>query len=288
MAYWQWGDASADQVVVCAHGLSRQGRDFDVLARSLVERSGGQVRVVCPDVVGRGRSDWLEDPMGYQIPGYAADMLAMLARLEANPAGLGGHQHGRADRHGAVRPARPAAAGQGQAPGAQRRRPGASAGRRSCASAPIWARPADSTRLQQAADAMWAISTGFGPHTPEQWLALSRHMVRPTRRRGRRRHAALRPGHSRCRFATITQESAAQGEAVMWQLYDAITAQTLLIRGATSDVLSPETAQAMTAARPQGAPGRVCRRRPCADADRARPGRLRHRFPARRRMTAGG
>ena len=81
MAYWQWGDPTAGHVVVCAHGLSRQGRDFDVLARALCERSQGQLRVVCPDVVGRGRSDWLKDPMGYQIPVYAMDMLSLLAQL---------------------------------------------------------------------------------------------------------------------------------------------------------------------------------------------------------------
>ena len=82
MAYWSWGDLSASQVVVCAHGLSRQGRDFDVLARALVARAGGQIRVVCPDVVGRGKSDWLKDPTGYQIPAYAGDMLALLAQLK--------------------------------------------------------------------------------------------------------------------------------------------------------------------------------------------------------------
>src|SRR5690606_28349617 len=53
------------------------GRDFDTLARALSTR----VRVICPDVVGRGQSDWLADAMGYQIPLYAADMLALLAHL---------------------------------------------------------------------------------------------------------------------------------------------------------------------------------------------------------------
>src|SRR5438067_10659567 len=81
MAFWQWGDTAADHVVVCVHGLSRQGRDFDVLAQSLVHRAGGRLRVVCPDVVGRGKSDWLKDPMGYQLPTYAGDMLAMLGQL---------------------------------------------------------------------------------------------------------------------------------------------------------------------------------------------------------------
>src|SRR6478736_8725472 len=81
MAFWQWGEATAPHLMVCAHGLSRQGRDFDVLARALVARSPTPVRVVCPDVVGRGRSDWLKDPAGYGIPTYIADMLQMLGQL---------------------------------------------------------------------------------------------------------------------------------------------------------------------------------------------------------------
>mgnify|MGYP000334763391 CR=1 FL=1 len=79
MAYWEWGDAANPRVLVCVHGLSRQGRDFDVLARAMA----GEYRVVCPDVVGRGRSDWLADPMGYNVPAYVADMVTLLARLDA-------------------------------------------------------------------------------------------------------------------------------------------------------------------------------------------------------------
>ena len=63
MAYWEWGDSSNPKVLVCVHGLSRQGRDFDTLARALSD----VYRVVCPDVVGRGQSDFLADPMGYQF-----------------------------------------------------------------------------------------------------------------------------------------------------------------------------------------------------------------------------
>jgi len=79
MAYWEWGDAANPRVLVCVHGLSRQGRDFDTLAQALCQH----YRVVCPDVVGRGRSDWLADPSGYQIPAYVADMVTLLARLNA-------------------------------------------------------------------------------------------------------------------------------------------------------------------------------------------------------------
>ena len=83
MAYWQWGNPLAAHVVLCVHGLSRQGRDFDVLAAHLVGAAQGNIRVICPDVVGRGESDWLKDPMGYQIPTYAAAMLALLGQLHA-------------------------------------------------------------------------------------------------------------------------------------------------------------------------------------------------------------
>ena len=84
MAYWQWGDVQSGHLVVCVHGLSRQGRDFDVLARALVERSDGALQVICPDVVGRGQSDWLKDPQAYQLGTYAADMLQLLSQLQAS------------------------------------------------------------------------------------------------------------------------------------------------------------------------------------------------------------
>ena len=83
MAYWEWGDAANRKVLVCVHGLTRQGRDFDRLAQALIEKSPHPLQVICPDVVGRGRSEWLSQPAGYQIPQYAADMMAMLAQLNA-------------------------------------------------------------------------------------------------------------------------------------------------------------------------------------------------------------
>ena len=81
MAYWQWerADGASDRVLVCVHGVSRQGRDFDVLARAMQDGW----RVVCPDVVGRGESDRLADPAAYLLPTYVADMVTLLARLDA-------------------------------------------------------------------------------------------------------------------------------------------------------------------------------------------------------------
>ena len=77
MAYAEWGDRDNADVVVCAHGLSRNGRDFDTLAKALL----GRHRVVCPDIVGRGRSDRLANYRGYVFPQYVADCITLIARL---------------------------------------------------------------------------------------------------------------------------------------------------------------------------------------------------------------
>lgn len=80
MAYWEWGDADNDKVLICVHGLTRCGRDFDEVAQRLAPSH----RVVCPDIVGRGRSDWLADPMGYSVPQYISDILTLIARLDVD------------------------------------------------------------------------------------------------------------------------------------------------------------------------------------------------------------
>ncbi|MCB2009935.1 MAG: alpha/beta hydrolase [Geminicoccaceae bacterium] len=72
------GPADADQVIVCVHGLTRNAHDFDILAASLA-RSGA--RVLSIDVVGRGGSSWLEDPQGYAVPVYTAQLIAFLRKL---------------------------------------------------------------------------------------------------------------------------------------------------------------------------------------------------------------
>ncbi len=243
MAYWQWGDAAAGHVVVCAHGLSRQGRDFDTLARSLVARSPQPIRVVCPDVVGRGRSDWLKDPMGYQIPAYAADMLGLLAQLQPERLDWVGTSMG--GLIGMVLCGQPGL----PLPVPVRRLVLNDVGPsiRWEALARIGAYLGQTGRfadLQQAADATWAVSTGFGPHTPQQWLELTRAMVRPIGDGSGALTLHYDPAIA-VAFHTVTAESAAQGEAALWQLYDAIRADTLVLRGAQSDLLSPDTARAM-------------------------------------------
>ena len=77
MHYYDWGDPSNPRVLVCIHGLTRQGRDFDFLAQSLQ----GDFRVICPDIVGRGLSDWLAAKGDYGYPQYMADVNALIARV---------------------------------------------------------------------------------------------------------------------------------------------------------------------------------------------------------------
>ena len=77
MAYHEWGDPNNQNVLICVHGLTRRGSDFNVLAKAMSDR----YRVICPDVVGRGDSNWLPNPMLYGIPQYVADMVTLIARL---------------------------------------------------------------------------------------------------------------------------------------------------------------------------------------------------------------
>lgn len=245
MAYWEWGDAKAQHVVLCVHGLSRQGRDFDTLAKALVQRSQGTVRVVCPDVVGRGQSDWLADPMGYQLPTYAADMLALMTALKPTTQTLDWVGTSMGGLIGM------AVLGQTQfpLPVPVRRLVLNDVG-------PVvqWeaivrigqylGQVMRFASVQQAADAMWAVSTTFGPHTPAQWLEMSRYMVKPVPGTDGVVTLHYDPAIA-APIALMTQESAQQGEALLWALYDGIRAQTLLLRGAQSDLLSHQTALQM-------------------------------------------
>ena len=242
MAYWQWGQADAEHMVVCVHGLTRQGRDFDVLAQALVQAAEGNLCVLCPDVVGRGQSDYLSDPQGYQIPTYVADMLTLISTLKPRVLDWVGTSMG-----GLIGMAVSAHAGaQGQH---IRRLVLNDVG-------PVieWAalqrirgylgQNMHFASFEQALRAMQFLFNGFGPHSEAQWLAMSRPMVKPIAGgSGVVLHydpALAQP------FQNITQEASLQAEALWWQIYDGITAPTLLLRGAQSDLLSPATAQAMT------------------------------------------
>ena len=252
MAYWQWGDAAAGHVLVCVHGLSRQGRDFDVLAQTLLHDAAAlglpALRIVCPDMPGRGQSQWLADPRAYQVPVYVVAMLQLMHHL---------NQQAPIKRFDWLGTSMGGLIGLALAP---------------VSTTPAWPLQVPLSRLvlndvgpaisrvglerigqyigqtgqyasvEEAAQALLKNSTSFGAHTPEQWLALCRPMLQPHPQGGWRLHYDPAIGEV---FRTSTPEMLAQSETLLWQAYDAITAPTLLLRGAQSDLLTPETAQAM-------------------------------------------
>ncbi len=73
MAVHEWGEIDHPRVLVCVHGLSRNGRDFDLFAQA----ASGAYRVLCPDMPGRGESDWLPGVADYGTPVYVNAMQAL-------------------------------------------------------------------------------------------------------------------------------------------------------------------------------------------------------------------
>jgi pimeloyl-ACP methyl ester carboxylesterase len=233
MAYREYGDPRNDRVVVCVHGLTRQGADFDVLARAL----DGEFRVVCPDVVGRGESDRLADPSLYQLPAYVADMVTLLARLDVESvAWVGTSMGGLIGMALASMPSSPVRRlvlnDVGPAIDAS-----GIARIASYVGLPLtWANEAE------AADYLLTISEGFGPHSREQWMALTRPMLRGEDGRIRLHYDPAIGVPLRA----VTPEVAAAGQAALWAAYDAIRCPTLLLRGERSDILNREVAAEMT------------------------------------------
>ncbi|MBA3597922.1 MAG: alpha/beta hydrolase [Methylibium sp.] len=241
MAYWEWGERGNPRVVVCVHGLTRQGRDFDTLARALAT----EYRVICPDVAGRGRSDWLTEPMAYGIPTYVSDMVALIARLGVQQVDWVGTSMGGLiglglaalrDGDGSSLVGRLLLNDVGPALRAEAiERIGSYVGV-----------PKRYASVDEAADYLWSISQGFGPHTREQWLALTRPQLREIEDEQGKDFVSHYDPRIALPFKAATPELAALGEAALWQRYDSLTCPTLVIRGADSDLLSRETARAMT------------------------------------------
>ncbi len=241
MAYWEWGDSANPRVLVCVHGLARQGRDFDSLAADLCS----DYRVICPDVVGRGQSERLRDAMAYGFPTYVADMVTLLARLGVDQVDWVGTSMG-----GII----------GMLLAAQQDRAGRRLVRKLVLNdvGPAYeqlfvdrlktylGQPVHWKTVDEAADALLRISAGFGAHTREQWLALTRPMLAPAGE-GFGLHydpAIATP------IRAMTPEVGAAGAAYLWHCYGQIVAPTLLLRGADSDLLTPATAARMAAEGP--------------------------------------
>ncbi len=238
MAYVEWGDAANPRVLVCVHGLTRCARDFDFFAQALA----ADYRVVCPDVAGRGRSDWLRNKSLYGIPQYCADMTTLLAKLNAEAVDwVGTSMGGLIGMALACQPETPIARLVLNDVG-----PVITATSLARIGSYLGAAPRFDT-IGQAEVFVRFVSATFGKFSDEEWRHLTRHVTR-TAADGKVEFA-YDPG-----IAQSFREMQAAGEGKdveMWPLYDGVACPTLLLRGESSDLLTHETALQMSGRGPR-------------------------------------
>lgn len=221
MRWVEWGDRDNPRVLVCVHGLTRCGRDFDHLAESL----SGEYRVVCPDIVGRGRSDWLADKGDYGYPVYCADIAAMLAATGAESVDWVGTSMG-----GLL----------GMILAAQPRTPvgklvmndvGCVVPKAALERIATYVGLDIAFETREALEAAMRAASPFGPLTAAQW----RHLAE---------HASVRDGEGRWRFRydpgiAVPFRAAALADVDLRGFWHAVRGPVLLIRGEHSDLLTP-------------------------------------------------
>ncbi|MGN6649806.1 alpha/beta fold hydrolase [Trinickia sp.] len=233
VAYTEWGDPDNPRVLVCVHGLTRSGRDFDRVAAAL----GDVYRVVCPDIAGRGRSDWLPDPNRYLVPQYVADMVTLIARLDVEQVDwFGTSMGGLIGMTLAGLPGSPVRKllvndiGPHIEPEALRRI-GSYVGQ----SVPF-------ATLDEGIAYAASLASTFGPLTADEWREINTPLIEQ-REDGtwafRYDPAIAVP------FNATTPEAGAAGEAALWRLFAAIEGPVLVVRGEQSDLLSRETVARM-------------------------------------------
>jgi pimeloyl-ACP methyl ester carboxylesterase len=236
MAYLEWGDRETSKVLICAHGLTRCARDLDRLAAEMVRHG---YRVVCPDVAGRGDSEWLKNPMEYALPTYANDMVTLIARLDVETVHwVGTSLGGLVGMTLAAMPGSPVTKLVLNDVGAvltavSLDRIGSYLGK--------W--PPLST-LDAAEQYVRSISTTFGPHTDAEWRFLTQHVVR------KNPDGSLRM-HYDPAIAVPFNAELPHRDVELWGLYDAIRCPTLVLRGEQSDLLTREAAKQMTSRGPR-------------------------------------
>ena len=228
VTYYEWGDAENPRVVVCAHGLTRNGRDFDILARALAP----QFRVVCPDVAGRGLSEWLAHKQDYGYLVYLADMAAVVARTGADQVDWIGTSMG-----GLI----------GMMLGAQPETPirrlllndvGPFIPRAALERLAQYVGKAPSfATLDELERYLRIVMAPFGTLTDEQWHHFATHSYR--RNDDGNLSLSYDPEIAQA-FAGPLQD------VVLWPVWDAIRCFTLVVRGKESDLLLRETAEEMT------------------------------------------
>jgi len=241
MAYKEWGDPKNPAVLLCVHGVTRVSDDFDALAAVMSDR----YRVICPDVVGRGRSSWLANPLGYQLPQYVSDMVTLIARLDVAQIDWFGTSMG-----GLI----------GMGVAALKDHPirkmllndiGPTINYAALMRiAEYMGKEVRFPTFEAGVDYIRTIAAPFGPHSDEQWHKLAGDVLREQKDGQWIRH--YDPALALA-FSSFTEENAAQSEAALWAIYDAIQCPVLLVRGNESDLLSRETADLMTQRGPRAA-----------------------------------
>jgi len=235
MAYTSWGAPDNPRVLICVHGLTRNSRDFDVLAEALASH----YRVICPDVVGRGLSSHLRDPAAYAIPQYAADMVTLIARLNVDSVHWLGTSMG-----GLI----------GMALAAQESSPiqrlvlndvgpliTVEALHRIATYVgmdPNWA------TVDEALAYVKLVSAPFGKLSEAQWLHLTETSI--SQRADGRWGFRYDP-----RIAEPFKAAFVDKDVDLWPLYQQIACPTLVVRGAESDLLTRDTWQKMASCGPQ-------------------------------------
>jgi pimeloyl-ACP methyl ester carboxylesterase len=228
VTYYEWGKADNTRVLICVHGVTRNGRDFDDIAREL----SSDYRVLCPDVVGRGQSGWLTHKEDYGYPLYCSDMTALIARSGAQQVDwVGTSMGGLIGMFLAAQPDSPirrlAMNDVGPfIPKASLERLSSYVGKD-----PRYA------SFEEFEHYIRTVSAPFGPLSDAQW----RHLAQTNARQ-----------FDDDRWGPIYDPAlglafrAVPADVVLWPFWDQVRCPTLLLRGADSDLLLAETAQEMT------------------------------------------
>ena len=233
VVYHEWGERANARVVVCVHGLGRNGRDFDVIGEALAPTH----RVLAVDMPGRGESDWLADPNDYVYPTYFTTLAALIARSGAQAVDwIGTSMGGLLGMILAAQPRSPITRLVVNDVG-----PSIEAAAIERIRSYFGTDPSFPT-YEEMATYIRTISAPFGALTDAQWDHMIRSNVR--QRPDGTWRLAYDPG-----IAVPFRASAAPVD--LWPAWDAIRCPTLLLRGAQSDLLSVATAASMAARGPK-------------------------------------
>jgi pimeloyl-ACP methyl ester carboxylesterase len=235
-----WGKKDPNRAVVCVHGLTRVSDDFSRVAEALADNHW----VICPDVAGRGRSDWLSEPSHYHLGQYAHDMHTMAVDLELGPCHwVGTSMGGLIGMLLAGSPSR-----QSDYPGLALRSlllndVGAVINGEALQRIGkyLGANPLIET-IPKAEELVRKIFSGFGVLSDSDWSMLTRSVIRPDAD-GWRFH--YDPRIADAFQSSLPDPSATNGDVSLWPLFEAIEIPVLLVRGAQSDLLTDSTAQEM-------------------------------------------